>query len=123
MLVRIRRRWLAALAAGALAAMLAAGCSDDKGTNVNHEPPEIPPASTFVIDFSDFGSPTRACSPIDRERAEPASLSGQLDLGCGERSGVEHHNHGRVGGPGGSFHRGPQSRAHPGGRRHLGVGL
>ena len=73
MLTSIRSRWLAALAAGALTAVLAAGCSDDKGTNVNQEPPEIPPASTFAIDLSDFSTPTRACSALEGNGGAPAS--------------------------------------------------
>jgi hypothetical protein len=48
------RFWLAALAAASLAVALAAGCSNDKGTSAKTEPPEIPPASTFVMDFSGF---------------------------------------------------------------------
>ena len=56
----IRRRWLVGLVAGSLMASLLAGCGDDKGTNAKEEPPEIPPASTFVMDFSDFTAVTLA---------------------------------------------------------------
>jgi hypothetical protein len=55
---QIRRRWLAVLVAISLAGALVAGCSDDKGTNAKLEPPEIPPASTFIMDFAGFTSST-----------------------------------------------------------------
>jgi hypothetical protein len=59
------KRWVSALILLVLAFSMFAGCGDDDGTTCcESKPPEIPPLSTFLMDFSDFPSTSEAWASL-----------------------------------------------------------
>jgi hypothetical protein len=65
------KKSLALFLAASLVAASVPGCGDDGGTGANYTAPDLPPISTFLMDFSDFAD----------ERAAPSAIP---DPGPGE---------------------------------------
>lgn len=62
---RNRKRWIGLFTLLVFTTSMLVGCSvDDDVSCPDEQPPEIPPVSTFVMDFSDFTESTLAQSPL-----------------------------------------------------------
>jgi hypothetical protein len=70
-----KAKWVLVLSVSiAIAVLLVAGCGDEGGTGTKYTPPDIPPLSTFVMDFSYF-VPERQVEPLGGSDRVPGSYT------------------------------------------------